>query len=345
MPDDRVVQVVASAPIICCGMDYKSLSADVFLALPVSSAGTDYRILSYANSVPHSPSEFAIAAFSDSTHVTITTSAPTRGAHAIGSPFTVILNRGQAVQVQTDPTITGLDLTGSQVQADKSVAVYGGEAKTEVPSGNGATRDMLLEAMPPVDAWGKVFVLSAFDIDTAGNREPRGDIMRVLALNANTTISINGVSWTTIGANQWLDWPIKGPIIVEASQPVLVGEYATTAVTAALGDPFLAVVPPVDQTYNDCTFFASADSAIFLLQKVIIVTDSAAQSGIIFDDTTPIPASTFTRIPVSSNGRRFFITEYQVQPGMHTLHTNLPPEHGFTALVYGRMAALSLVFA
>ena len=342
-PDDRVVQVVSTAPVVCYGMNYKSLSADAFLALPVSSAGTDYRILSYPNSGGDTPSQFAVAAFSDSTHVTITPSAPTRETHASGVPFTVLLNRGQAVQVQTDPTITGLDLTGSQVQADKPVAVYGGEAKTEVPSGNGGSRDLLLEAMPPVDAWGKVFVLSALDIDAAGNKGSAGDLMRVLALNANTTVTVNGNPWTTLGANQWADSLIQGPVIVEASQPVLVGEYEHTS-TGALGDPSLAVVPSVDQTFNDYTFFASTDPH-FSLHKVIIATDIAAQSSIVFDNGTAIPASVFTPILVSSTGRKFAITEYQVQPGIHTLHTNLPPEQGFTILMYGLGSVISYGYA
>ena len=189
--------------------------------------------------------------------------------------------------------------------------------------------------MPPIATWGKVFVLSAFDIDNAGHKRPEGDLMRVLALNANTTVTVNGVPWTTLGADQSADSLIKGPVIVEASQPVLVGEYAhSSTVSGDQGDPFLAIVPSVDQTFNNYTFFASTDP-VFTLQKVIIATDIAAQSSIIYDNGAAIPTAAFTTLPASSGGRQFALSEFGVAPGAHNLYTNLPPEQGFTILMYG----------
>ena len=344
--DNRVVQVASSAPIVCYGMNHKVNTTDAFLALPESSAGTDYRILSYPNSTiidtvfNEEPSQFAVAAFTDNTDVTITPSARTELGHVAGAPFTVTLRRGQCIQVQTHAASYGLDLTGSEVRADKPVAVYGSHARAEIPwnytQTNGSTsRDILLEAMPPVDAWGKVFVLSALDLDNAGNKRPQGDLMRVLALNANTTVTVNGKSWVTLGADQWADSLIHGPVIVEASQPVLVGEYAHTSTVAGdNGDPFLAVVPSVDQTFNNYTFFASSDP-VFSLQKVIIATDTAAQSSIVFDNGSVLPSSAFTPLVASSDGRKFALIEFGVQAGAHTLRTNQLAEHGFTILMYG----------
>ncbi|HWF45248.1 MAG TPA: T9SS type A sorting domain-containing protein [Candidatus Kapabacteria bacterium] len=350
--DPRVVRVVATAPIVCYGMNYKYATADGFLALPKSSAGTDYRIMSYPNSnnpvifggVEEMPSQFAVAAFDDNTTVTITPKAPTLGGHAQGAPFTITLNAGQGVQVQTDANVDKLDLTGSEVRADKPVAVYGSHARAEVPHGYlvppiniSSSRDILLEAMPPVDAWGNTFVLDALSIDNKGTKRAEGDLMRVLAINANTIVKVNGVYWTTLGPDQFADSLITGPVIVESSQPTLLGEYAHTSDTPGNsdnGDPFLAIVPSVDQTYNSYTFFIDPNP-VYTVQEVVIATDVAAESSIVYDGSTTIPSAAFTPLVPTSGGRNFAITSFGVQPGAHTLSTNQQPQNGFTILAYG----------
>ena len=116
-------------------MNHKFETSDDFLALPDSYAGTDYRIMSYANSdnatfdpIDYMPSQFAVAAITDSTNVTITPSAPTVNGHPAGAPFTTMLMAGQCIQVQTNADIPGEDLTGSIVQSDKPVIAYGSHA-------------------------------------------------------------------------------------------------------------------------------------------------------------------------------------------------------------------------
>src|ERR1041385_434352 len=165
--NDRAVHVVSTSPIVCYGMNYVLNTCDAFMAIPKDASGSDYRIMSYANSAYMAspmPSQFAVAAFSDNTHVTIipssntlssTTSIPKTG-HNAGIPFTVTLMAGECIQVQTDATIlngadpNASDLTGSTVFADSVVAVYAGHARTEIPFNYtrqqdiGTSRDILI---------------------------------------------------------------------------------------------------------------------------------------------------------------------------------------------------------
>jgi hypothetical protein len=346
--DDRVVSVSATSPIICYGMNSKFETSDDFLALPDSYAGTDYRIMSYTNSDNSSidplfymPSQFAVAAITDSTNVTITPSAPTVNGHPAGAPFTTMLLAGQCIQVQTNADIPGEDLTGSIVQSDKPVVAYGSHARAEVPAGFidnlGATsRNHLTETMPPTDAWGKVFVLSALDIDNIGNKCPDGDLMRVLALNDGTSVSVNGVPWVTLNQNQFADSLIATAVVVEGSDALLVGEYGHTSPSDGskdIGDPLFAIIPSVDQTFNDFTFFASTNPA-FQLNKVIVAADTTCASNIQLDGNT-IPSSAFTPLPVSADGRGFTLAEMSVAPGSHRITTSYPPESAFSILGYG----------
>ena len=354
--DQRVVQVTATNNIVCYGMNNKTTTADAFLALPYSTAGTDYRILSYTNSDPLSgfqgteamPSQFAVAAFLDNTTVTITPSAPTAGGHPAGAPFSIKLNHGECVQVQTDPTIQGPDLTGSIVTSDLQVAVFGSHARTEIPYGwkrpvdQGQSRDMLLEQMPPTHTWGRSFVVSALERD-ASNFIAEGDLFRVLALNANTSITVNGVPWQTLGANQFADTMLNVAAVIQGSGPLLVGEYAHTCnASSGVGDPFLAVIPPVEQTYTDFTFFASEDVLNYTTQKVIIATDDRSK-GLISYDGSLLPASFFKPLPVTAGGRNFSLTQLTVGPGVHRLNvpTYQTNDEGFSILSYGLGVVIS----
>lgn len=348
-PDNRVVMVQSSANVVCYAMDYRYESADAVCALPANDAGTDYRVMSFQNSVdasdgPNMPSEFAVAAFVDSTVVTITPACATAGGHAAGLPFTIVLQKGQGVQVQTDGTVPGLDLTGSQISANHPIVVYGGHSRTEIPhnwerSGPGggfASRDNLLEAMPPTSDWGTAFVLDAIANDNAGNFGPDGDLVRVLALNANTSVMVNGQPWTTLGANQFADTMIHGPMMIQSTSGVLVGEYMHSQYsTNGDGDPFLAIVPPVSQTFNDYTFMVPSNQA-FSIQYVVIATDVTSQGSISLDGTT-LPSAAFTAVPGAIGNQHFSILEDNLSGSqtVHTISTMMPAGNGFTILGYG----------
>lgn len=351
-PDDRVVHVLSSAPIVCYGMNHKVNTTDAFLALPRQTAGTDYRVMSYANSSLRDlgsarASEFSVAAFSDATDVTIVPAAPTSNGAPAGVPFTVRLNVGEAVQIQTDPTVPGLDLTGSVVTANVPIAVYGAHARAEVPAGfyrsDGQTsRDHLTEAMPPVTTWGTGFVMNAVEVQSDTTKAPLGDLVRVLALNPATSVRVNGAPWTTLGANRFADTLIHGPTVIQSTGPVLVAEMEhTSSSNTDRGDPFMAIVPPVDQSYDDFTFFASEDPA-FTLHKIIIVTDTEAllaarpdSSSIRLDNRFDLPSQFFHYLPTTINGKAYAVTELTLAPGSHSLRTALPAERAFTILMYG----------
>lgn len=193
---------------------------------------------------------------------------------------------------------------------------------------------MLLETMPPTSAWGNAFVLDAIQTGANGQTNPAGDLMRVLALNNNSVVTVNGNPWITLSAGQFGDTTVKGPTLVSSSGPLLVGEIEhSDQATGDNGDPFLAIVPPVDQTYNNYTFFISSDNN-FQYQSVVIAADNTCVNNITLDGQL-LPAAAFTSIPGTVNGRSFSILEYPQLGGSHTISTSAQAAQGFSILAYG----------
>ena len=356
--DETVVEVDATSPIVCYGLNEKPYSADAFCALPGEYAGTEYRILSYASSpggVEGGPtsSEFVIAAFQNNTRVTITPTARTIQGNAKGTPEAFSLQQGECVQIQADtPNSTNgnafLDLTGSIVTASHPVAVYAGHVMTEIPDkwvrypDQYVDRDMLAETMPPTSAWGESFVLDA--IDTGGGFGSDGDLVRVLALDDSTHVSTDGTLWTTLQHDQFQDDSIFGPMLITADKPLLVAEMEHSEYQyGGNGDPFLAIVPPMEQTYNSYSFFLPQDS-LFRYQSLIVACDTTSQRSISIDNTL-IPSSKFISVPGTARGRKFAVCEIPLSQGLHTITTNVQASQGFTILGYGVGAAISYGYA
>jgi hypothetical protein len=351
--DNRVFRVKATSPITCYGMSNKVFTADAFLALPIQTASTYYMVMSYYNSTQiqgqEQPSEFAVASFDDGNIVTIVPTAQTRTGSAAGAELKFTLDAGQCVQIQAEPTVPLLDLTGSIVSSTKPVVVYGGHARTEAPIGfsynqNGnftTSRDHLSEAIPPVSTWGKSFLATNL-------RRPDGDIVRVLASVDGTTINVNGKVWgkplkagefrdTLIDYDQ--DVAVNNIIGIESDNPILVGLIAHTAPDEAVGsgDPFLAIVPPLHQTYTNFTYFISTDSIDYNLStQYVIVATHKFGAGAISIDNVVYPAASYTKAPIPLNGGQdYYLAILHQDPGIHIISSPTSEVNGFTILGYG----------
>jgi hypothetical protein len=335
---DLAFKVVSTSPIVVYGLNHKEFSADAFMTMPRNVVGMEYRIMSYHNSsitsIDQKPSQFGVIAFEDNTTVTIVPTYVTASGRPANVPFEIRLDSGQAYQVQAAWDYDG-DLSGSIVRSDKPVAVFGAHVRAEVPFGfrvpdNSAitSRDHLVEQLPPISAWGKSFAMTKIEPGVLG------DLIRVMALEDNTTVKMNGTNWSTINANRFDDVIIQGPTAFESDKPVLVAALAhTTHTYLGVGDPFMAIVPPVNQAYNDYTFFNSSDPA-YVQQRLIVVTEQSGVGDIRLDGTV-IPAASYTPLSTTMEGRNYSIAEVSVTAGRHDIIGNGIDQNGFTILAYG----------
>jgi hypothetical protein len=346
--DDGCVKVVATSPIVCYGMNHKQYTADAFVGYPKNVADLDYMVMAYQNSAVQlageRASEFLVAAFEDSTNVDINASDLTMNGTNAGVKQTFMLNAAQAVQVHASTDATR-DLTGSLVHANKPIVVYGGHVRAEVPFGftypgstTNTSRDHLAESIPPTSTWGYNFVCQNFLPRT------QGDYMRVLSSNAapSNLVKINGVPWVTLGPGQSRDTLITRAVTVETSAPSLVGMLAhTTTITNGLGDPFLAIMPPVDQAYHDFTFFISVDSTSYSDNFVQVVTERSGK-GLVQLNGVAIPAISFIDLPGTLSGQQYSIATIGtsgsgslLNRGTNRITTPNLDDKGITILAYG----------
>ena len=243
-------------------------------------------------------------------------------------------------------------------RADRPIVVYGGHVRSDLPEGftfidqqgNARTsRDHLAEAMPPLSTWGKTFVAKNFG-------RSAGDIIRVLASVDGTTIKLNGKPWGgALKGGQYMDYLIElsdtalnNIVSVESNHPILVGMLAHTAIgTDGSGDPFLAVVTPLEQSFNDYTYFISTDDVNFnpLTHYVTVATEKSGV-GTISIDGIKQPAQAYTNIPIALKGsdgvtRNCAVATFQQTPGIHRIVSPNKEEQGFTILAYGFGSVIS----
>jgi hypothetical protein len=246
----NAIHITATAPITVYGFCRETYSADGFLALPTAMLGTNYLVLSYRNCPDsddptwvHGGTEFGVVSPQDDTHVTITPTAST-GSRAAGIPFEITLQRGEAYRLcnQTD---ADADFTGTTIVSDKAVAVVAGSTRTFVPAGYWAA-DHLIEAMTPINLWGQHFATLPLAMRSGG------DTFRFLACTNDTRVAVNGTLVATLNRGEFREQIIDGPAVILSSRPVLTAQYANGMdYDDTKGDPFMMLVPPVEQFGGD----------------------------------------------------------------------------------------------
>lgn len=324
----RSVHITATEDITVYGLSHKKFSEDGFLALPVDALGKEYRVVSYplsdAGQGSEMPGQFIVVAVEDQTVVTITPRAKTANNRAIGVPFVAILDRGDTYLVQSslDPNS---DLTGSLISADKPIAVFSGHERTETPKGarlydsSPASRDHLVEQLPPVSACGDSFVVVPF----WGSQRP--DVLRVIATANETQVTSNGVLVNTLNAGEYYeDASLRVPAFIVTTRPVVVAQYMGTSMgklgdqnRPSQSDPSMMIVPPIEQFLSEYQFVslaapASRDSSFVTLVYPQSAFESIKVDGRELHAQAPIP------------GGEYVTTTLTLDPGPHTITSGLP---------------------
>jgi len=220
------------------------------------------------------------------------------GASAAGTTVSFTLERGEVVHLVSAPPPAcasgrpgfvsrvdeeGLefcdeaqyDLTGSRIQSNHPVAVFGGHTCAYVPYDAQAC-DHLENQMPPLQTWGTEYFTAP--MGDPSSPEVR-NVVRVTAAFDGTDITVepsqDGVGSVTLGAGEWVEFDSTSPFRVNGSRGImvtqyLVGQFASEP-EAERGDPAMVVLPPGEQYRSDYTFVtptsynASTEGQSFLL--------------------------------------------------------------------------------
>jgi hypothetical protein len=321
-------------------------TSDAFLVLPTDVLGNRYFILSYYSDGDFeginfggqsTPSEFAIVAVEDNTNVTI---YPTTETYRYGlSTQRKTLNKGEVYLVQAKITSSKLnpDLTGTEIVASKPIAVFAGHQRATVPvairnSVGNPSRDILIEQLPPVSTWGKNSIVVPFA--KSSNEITQGNnIFRVLAAEDDTELWVDGVKVATLQQGKFYEGILNSPHSITASKPILVGAFKKTCGmggTDYLGDPFFAIMPPVEQYLDEYRIINSQafenNSTVYKEQFITVIVPKVSWESLRIDgsalnvnDIMPIP------------GGEYVYANIRVSDGVHYLTADT----SFGIVIYG----------
>ncbi|MCX6249684.1 MAG: hypothetical protein NTX61_02930 [Bacteroidetes bacterium] len=310
--ESKGIRVTSNDPVSVYGLNHRTASTDAFLALPVNALGLDYRILTFKVTLSGSGSAFSVVATQDGTSLTLFN-------HQTNAITYVNLDQGQTYIVEASNNAD--DLTGSRVQSNFPVGVFGSVKCVDIPSITCTACDHIVEMMWPYYSWGKNFVT----VPLAG-RDNSGDIFRVLADEDGTDISVNGTMVSTINTGDYYETNLAGNNSITTSKAALLAQYAKgqNCTGNTTGDPFIMLIPPCEQFLTNYTVVNVAGG--FLTHWVNVVAPDYAL-GTIYQDGVLIPNAAFTQISTTN----FYGAKRSVIAGSHTFTSTFP----FGVFVYG----------
>ena len=235
------------------------------LLLPTTAWDTNYVAVNGTERMPPGENYFpwiAVVAKEDGTDVTINPVANIAGgggvpASSAGQPVTYALSKGEILQIEQPD-----ELTGSPIQSNKPVGVWGGNSCAYLPQGVEAC-DGMHQQLGPVSSLGSRYVAVRYRDRFDGQAEspPWRLVGAVDGTKLAYSPSTPAGAPTTLAAGQHVDFRAGGPFIVasqDAAHPFYLAAYMTGCFDAnhscqpgdlcdCRGDPeFVNVVPPAE---------------------------------------------------------------------------------------------------
>ena len=288
---DKAVLVYANKAVSASFLNREQYTTDMSYLLDTGALGTEYRVLTWPYS--YSTVQFSLTAIEDGTVATVTPAGALLTGRPASIPFDVILNKGQSVMYTAS---SGIELTGTSIQANKPLAVFAGGQCANVPV-NAGYCDHLFTQLPPVKHWAAQYV-----VPKTANTGSAGNLVRVLANVAGTQVQINGALVATLDPGQFHEVSNAGDLHIVASEPVLVGQFlkgSTVTAGGALGDPALTYVVGIDQTLADYALTAPTNLSPYQQNYLSIAIPTAALGSLQLNGAA-VDVSAFA--PVGASG-------------------------------------------
>lgn len=320
-------------------------SNDASLLLPQPSLGLRYRIMTRRHQFQSSPAFMSIVATEPGeTHVTVNVTDATEGrilpdntvvvpAIPAGGSHTFTLEQFEVLNISS---AWQSDLTGSEVIADKRIAVFAGVECVDVPETNPRTQacDHLEEMMYPISAWGTTYhaVKTApyrrNPLEEGGppRRSGERDFWRILARQDNTVVTTNPDQTegpVTLQAGEWFEFPTAQDFEISATRPILVGQFMpgvqdpldpALGISGDNGDPTFILGVPVQQ-YRTSYVFLVPNYYIYDFVSIIAPVGTTVRL-----DDEEIDAAQFEPFGAGE----YAVARILVEDGVHTISSDAP---------------------
>ncbi len=247
-------------------------SNDGTLLIPTSGMGKFYYNLAYSPNFDYfsDGSSMNIIAAKEDTVVKVVPSVAINAGGSLpampaGLEHEIMMQAADVVQLNS-----GSDLSGTYVESDKPVAVFGGNLCSFVPDGV-LHCDHMEHQLFPVTTWGKEFV-AARTVIRSVFQAPENDFWRVIASEDGTTVetepAVPGFP-VTLNAGQWIEAGVDYSFTISASAPIMVGQFLSSnentdfdfddcppSTMSGVGDPAFALLPPHELFMKSYVFLA-----------------------------------------------------------------------------------------
>ena len=333
------VWIRANLPISVHGVNKQIRSNEGFLAIPVAGLGLEYYVISYmANGQERS--QFLVSGVMDFTRVQIQPMVRVNWNGRWFNPGQTILltiNRFQSVQIQSMG-----DLTGTRIRADKPISLMSGSTCSLVTEQMNRC-DHLVENIPPVATWGKKFSILPFRNRTTGY------IYRVIAARSKTRFNVLGQVFMLAreGLFREFNQPMALALSISSNKPVLVVQYAKGGVVDRVGDPFMTIIPPIEQyVAGSVVFHTCSVSGKDNFTSYASVSVTSWDLFNIYLNNAPLLIHKYTENQPKDFTRMVnYAADYWIHltPGGHTL-TSPGPGSRFMAILYGFAGGTSYAF-
>jgi hypothetical protein len=293
-----------------------------------------------------SPGFFAVVATTDGTTVRVTTPAHTQAGPGIaamspGESGSFDLDAGDVLQILStlspewaecdgaDPCLAArtADLTGTLVDADAPVAVFGGHDCTNVPYDRYAC-DHLEEQMFPLETWGDDVIVAA----TAPLHEGEPNIWKVVSAVDDNTVTFDPAvhAPSSLQAGDSIELTAAGGFRVTGTGPIAVAQFTVgqdfgrpaseQGRSEGIGDPSMGLGIPAEQFRTSYDFLTPSTYATSYLNVI-----AGLQATLRLDDgSVSIPPL----VPIGSSGWGY--AHVSVSPGAHHIDTEDGSELGIT---------------
>ena len=355
-----IVKSLDGVPIIVYGLSEENRTTDAFLALPNHPSlqtQTSFQFvvaMHTALSIDRFKGLIGIAAYNDDTEVTIKFKSGRQPCTILnlnltrsdGEVASLSLNKYESAYIECDS-----DATGTFVESNKYISLTSGVQCSFLPRFPWQYCDHLIEQIPPVSTWGTRFVTVPLKYRTSF------DVFRFIAGENCTTVNINCHNTGTLGYVKSIGFTLEeaefetvddltatghGTItsddycVVESNNRILVVQYSVgTAVDGVDGDPFMAIIPPVDRFFNRYTFVTPGSSIQLYTHTVnIVMQKSSFQPDFIILDGKPLSEWTKDFVEVPSGSNSYFTARVDIPEGSHRIYHSTP-EGQFGISVYG----------
>jgi len=214
--DGTGFSVESSVPIIIYQWNpygHNTCTNDASLLLPVESLSSTYIVGTWKtfswSAQPEGSSQVTVVATEDDTTLTLIPAYDVSAYGGLG-PYTawvetgpITLDAADVLTIRAD--VVGADLSGTVVQADKTVVVFGTNPCAHVPSDTYYFCDHVEEQILPLEAWGTSAVLARHD--PRPECTPEGDpvVWRIIAGANDMTLTFDPPAPAPAGASYHFD--------------------------------------------------------------------------------------------------------------------------------------------